>query len=328
MASIVGTGRSLPAECLSAEHLDDVHGLPQGFTASQTGVLTRYVCREESQIDLAVAACRAALQDANLSSEDVDLVLSGSSVPYQPIPTTAPLVMRELGMTDGSAAAFDVNSTCLSFLSAVQVAHQLLISGQHNIALVFSSEIASRGLPWKTHPDVAGLFGDGAAACILTKDVVPTEGIRSVLFRTYPSAFDASAIGAGGTRFSFHDEFEAFAQNSTFKMDGRSLFRLTREHFGPFVKDVLDNAGWTHQDVDLVIPHQASPAALEHMIRSTQFDPDRVINIVSNVGNQIAASLPYALDIARKDNRIKPGTKVLFLGTSAGVSFGGLAYEA
>ena len=236
--------------------------------------------------------------------------------------------MRELGIPDGSAAAFDVNSTCLSFLTALQTADRLLDSGQHVNALVFSAEVASRALPWSTEPEVAGLFGDGAAAVVLTRNANGTRGLKSVLFRTYPSAYEASEIGAGGTRFDFHKERDAFERNTLFSMDGIALFRLTIEHFNSCVDCLLDQAGWQHKDVDLVIPHQASPAALSHMVRLTKFDKDRVFDIASDYGNQIAASIPFAFDLARKQGRVGPGSKVLFLGTSAGVSIGGMAYEA
>src|SRR5690606_13205967 len=110
-------------------------------------------------------------------------------------------------------------------------------------------------------------------------------------------------------------------------MDGKELFRLASRHFGSFVTDLLARAGWAHGEVDLVIPHQASPAALAHMIRQTGFAPGRVVQIAHRYGNQIAASIPFTLDLARRGGRLRPGMRVLFLGTSAGVSFGGMALE-
>ncbi|TGR36146.1 ketoacyl-ACP synthase III, partial [Mesorhizobium sp. M8A.F.Ca.ET.198.01.1.1] len=97
----------------------------------------------------------------------VDLIVGGCGVPYQPLPASAPLVMQRLGLADGSAAAFDVNSTCLGFLTAFETASRLIEAGQFSTALVFSSEVASRALPWRDQPEVAALFGDGAAAAVL-----------------------------------------------------------------------------------------------------------------------------------------------------------------
>ncbi|MDX8448414.1 3-oxoacyl-ACP synthase III family protein [Mesorhizobium captivum] len=324
---IVGTGRAVPAKCITTSALEGRLGLGRGALEAATGVVQRYVCEAESQIDLACAAARLALEDAGLEPDALDLIIGGCGVSYQPLPTTAPLVMHRLGLTDGTAAAFDVNSTCLGFLTAFETAGRMIEAGQCETALVFSAEVASRALPWQDAPEVAALFGDGAAAAVLRR-AKPGEGsVAASLMRTYPSAWEACGIGAGGTRFDFRKEPEEFARHSLFHMDGKELFRLTTRHFNSFVAALLERAGWRHQDVDLVVPHQASPFALAHMARQTGFAPEKLVDIAARFGNQIAASMPFALDIARRDGRVAPGMKLLFLGTSAGVSFGGMALE-
>ncbi|ESY16516.1 3-oxoacyl-ACP synthase [Mesorhizobium sp. LNJC395A00] len=324
---IIGTGRAVPARCVTSRALDARLGFGDGHFEAATGIIERYVCEAESQVDLACAAARLALADAELEAGSVDLVIGGCGVPYQPLPSTAPLVMQRLGLADGSAAAFDVNSTCLGFLTAFETASRLIEAGQCRTALVFSSEIASRALPWQDQPEIAALFGDGAAAAVLQQ--APSEGrVAANLMRTYPSAYEACSIGSGGTRFDFHREPEEFARHSLFHMEGKELFRVTSRHFNGFVAELLDRAGWRHDDVDLVVPHQASPLALAHMARQTGFAREKLVDIAARYGNQIAASIPFALDVARREQRIVPGAKVLFLGTSAGVSFGGMALEA
>ncbi|WP_192181314.1 3-oxoacyl-ACP synthase III family protein [Mesorhizobium amorphae] len=325
---IIGTGRAVPASCVTSRALEQKLGLAEGKLEAATGVVERYVCEAESQIDLACAAARLALADAGIEVGAVDLIIGGCGVPYQPLPSTAPLVMQRLGLADGSAAAFDVNSTCLGFLTAFETAARLIGAGQCETALVFSSEVASRALPWEEQPEVAALFGDGAAAAILQRGE-PGEGrMAANLMRTYPSAWEACGIGSGGTRFDFHRQPEEFARHSLFHMDGKELFRVTSRHFNGFVAELLERAGWRHEDVDLVVPHQASPFALAHMARQTGFAPEKIVDISARYGNQIAASIPFALDVARRQGRVEAGAKLLFLGTSAGVSFGGMALEA
>jgi 3-oxoacyl-[acyl-carrier-protein] synthase III len=327
---ISGTGRAVPARRVTTGAIERKLGLAPGKLGGSCGVEARFVCQAESQITLAVAACQAALDDAGLSSAKIDTLIAGASVPFQPIPATAPLIMRELAMEDGSAAAFDVNSTCLSFLTGFEVAARQIDAGTVRNALVVSAEVASRGLPWQTDPETAALFGDGAGAAVLSHSDANKNSARvaAVLMRSYPSAYEACGIGAGGTRFDFAGQAQQFAANAQFAMDGKVLFRLASLHFRNFVDDLLDRAGWLRDDVDLVIPHQASPAALAHMIRQTEFKPERVVNIVTDYGNQIAASIPFALDLARRSGRVRPGGKLLMLGTSAGVSFGGIALVA
>ena len=322
--SILGTGRALPAHSLDSSQID--LELNTGKRVSSTGVNRRFVCQKETQIDLARAACLAALRAAKQRPSDIDLIVSGASVPYQPIPATAPLIMRSLGMPDGIAAAFDVNSTCLSFISALDTAALMIDNGKVRRALVVSSEIASRALPWKEQPEVAALFGDGAAAFVLgSADTASPSTIKAVRLRSYPSVFEACGIGSGGTRYDFEAEYDAFVANTKFTMDGKVLFRLTAQKFNLFVNDLLEQAGWSQSDVNLVVPHQASPAALDHLICLTGFDQDQVVRIVEDYGNQIAASIPFAFDIASEQHLLTVGRKVLLLGTSAGVSFGGAA---
>jgi 3-oxoacyl-[acyl-carrier-protein] synthase-3 len=110
-------------------------------------------------------------------------------------------------------------------------------------------------------------------------------------------------------------------------MNGRELFRLTASKFPGFVDELLASANWTRDSVDLVVPHQASALALRHLVKRCGFSRERVIDIVATHGNQIAASIPTALHIARKQQRIGRGSRVIMLGTSAGVSFGGIAIE-
>jgi len=212
-----------------------------------------------------------------------------------------------------------VNSTCLSFVTALDVCEGLLGAGGYQRALIISSEVASRALPWQTRPEVAGLFGDGAAAVVVGPGGVPLQS----RFRTYPSMYDCCHVAAGGTRFDFQAEPDAFAENSLFAMEGADLFRITTRHFVPFLDAFLDDIGWHRDEIDMVIPHQAGPVALGKMVRQCGFDPKRVVNICAEVGNQVAASIPYAL--AQVSERLSPGDKLLLLGTSAGVSFGGAA---
>ncbi len=321
----LGTGRALPLRALTSIELDRIHGLQDGYLESVCGVSRRYFCEAESQIDLAVMASLAALEEAGLSPGDIDVIISAAAVPYQPIPATAPAIQLALGIEDGACFATDINSTCLGFPVALHFANGLLMGAPNQKILIVSSEIASRGLPWETQPDVAGLFGDGAGAAIITGS--EQSSLIASHFVTLPSAYEACTIGAGGTRFDFDKEKELFATHSKFSMDGKELYRVTAKRFAPFVDTLLDRGNMKLADIDHILPHQASPAGLAHMIRLCKMQPEKVSNIAAEHGNQIAASLPFVLDHARKNGTIGKGSRVMMLGTSAGVSFGGLILE-
>lgn len=322
---IDGSGSFLPGKVVLSEELDARYGFEAGHLENASGVRSRYYAGEYSQIDMGVAAAQQALDQAGLSANDIGLVVSASGIPFQALPSTAPLIMGALGIKDGGAAAFDVNSSCASFVSALDLVGRQVSAGVCEHALIVSSEVASRGLPWEEQPDVAALFGDGAAAVVVSK--AEAGGICHSLMRSYPSQYDACEIGAGGTRIDYHGEPEEFARHTRFRMSGKDLFRVTAKHFPAFVDDLLARAGWRLEDVDVIVPHQASPHALSHMVRQLGFQAERVVNVVSELGNQIAASIPTGLDFARRDGRAGEGSKVLILGTSAGVSFAGLALQ-
>jgi 3-oxoacyl-[acyl-carrier-protein] synthase-3 len=319
---ILAAAHALPARRIPSAEIDRRCGLAAGRIEAATGVAARYHVEGESQIDLAVAAARAALDRAGLVPGRIDLVLGANAVPYQALPATAPLVARGLGIADGQAAAYDLNASCLSFLPALDHAATQIALGRARHALVFSSEIASRALDFAGDPFVAAHFGDGAAAVVLGPG---TGRIAACRFRTYPSAYAACGLRAGGTALDFHADPAAFAAEAWFRMDGEALFRLTARHFRAFTQALLDEAGWRMADVDLVLPHQASPRALARMARVLEVPPGRMVDISADYGNQVAASIPTALALAFERGLMPPGRRILMLGTAAGVSFGGLA---
>lgn len=325
---ISGTGAAVPAIKKKSSSFDEQLGKSSGWLFKRTGVKSRYVCVDESQEQLAVSAAQKALADAGLTIKDIGLVLFGAAVGRQPIPATAPLILKLLDDSGHIAAAFDVNATCLSALQAMDIADLWIKNKRCEHVLVISSEIPSRALPWENQPEIAGLFGDGAAAVVLSASEYKNVGIQKFMLETYPQGYDACQLPAGGTRFDFHNEYETFAARSFFEMNGKLLYKITADVMPGFIDRLLETTGWSKEDVDLVVPHQASSGALIHLSRRCGFSQEKIINIIANVGNQVAASLPTALEKAFQMGRITPGTKVLMIGTSAGISLGGMTYLA
>jgi 3-oxoacyl-[acyl-carrier-protein] synthase-3 len=200
----------------------------------------------------------------------------------------------------------------------------MIKTGRAKAVLVVASELASRALPWRSDPRTAGLFGDGAAAMVIEAAVEPTACALGVMhMETYAEGYSYCELRAGGTRYDFETQREEFAANAEFSMQGAALYRLSSEAAPGFIARLLEKAGWRQGDVDLVVPHQASPHALAHIVKRCGFAAERVIDLVAELGNQVAASWPIALYKAREAGRLQPGMKVLVLGTSAGISLGG-----
>lgn len=327
-AALLGTGARAGGRRLPSAEIDARLGKPAGWLETASGVICRPVLAEgETQESLALDAARQALADANLDASDVDLLLFASAVGRQPIPSTATLLKRELGLTRCASPAFDVNATCLSAVAAMEIAALYIGAGRARHVLIVASEIATRALPWADDPATAALFGDGAAALVLGAAQPAGLHLREVAIETWAEGYDYCALPAGGTRYDFHTNRAAFEENAFFRMDGHALFKLTRTHLPAFIDRLLARTGWRREDVDLVIPHQASPLALEHMVRKCGFARDRVVSTVTQTGNLVAASIPMTLDTARREGRIPPGSKILLIGTSAGVSIGGATLE-
>ncbi len=322
--AILGSGAVTPARVLTSAECDARCGLPIGHLERRTGIASRCVATSETSVGMAVEAARLAVADAALAMQDIDLILSAAAVPAQPIPAMGPAIQRGLGLLEGRTASFDINSTCLSFLTAFDLAASWLRTGRARHILIVSSEIASRALPWNDDPETAALFGDGAAAVVVGKGS-GSGGLAARHMVTLPEGYDDCELAAGGTRFSFMEDREAFETNAIFRMEGKAVFKRAAAAIEPFLAELLGKSGWNVEDVELLIPHQASRLALDHLVRRVGIPKERVVDIMAEHGNQIAASLPTALHHARQAGLLPPGRKVVMVGTSAGLSIAGLA---
>ena len=320
---VVGTGAVLPAEELTSQALDERLGLAPGTVFARTGVRRRFVERRSAAVAGAEAA-RAALAAAGLTLDDIDLLVAASGTPDQAMPSNASLLHLELGLSARGIPAFDIGASCLSFLTAIDVVDSLIATGRYRHVLVVSSDVASCGLDW-TKLEASGIFGDGAAAAVLGLSP-PGDGsaVQGRAFLTLSEGAHTCEIPGGGSRHHPSRIDEPFAPLANFRMDGPTLFRLAGERFPRFVAGLLQQAGLTLGDIDLVIPHQASEHALDFLRRRLRLPREKVIDIFADRGNQVGASLPTALHEAIVTGRLRRGQTALLVGTGAGVQIGGV----
>jgi 3-oxoacyl-[acyl-carrier-protein] synthase-3 len=318
---LLGTGAALPAECLTSAALDARLGFEAGTVEKRTGVRHRFVERG-SAAALGAEAARAALAAAGLGLGDVDCLVAAYGTPDQALPCNAALLHRELGFRDRPVPAFDVGASCLSFLVALDTLSYLIDAGRFERVLVVSSDIASCGLDWE-RLGASGIFGDGAAATVLGPSACTESALLATAFETHSEGAHLCEVPAGGSRHHPSRVAEPFGALSLFRMDGRALFRFAADRLPPFVDRLMEAAQIPLDEVSLVVPHQASRHALEYLRRRFGLPPERVVDIFAERGNQVAASLPSALDAAVRSGRLRRGDTALLLGTGAGVSFGG-----
>jgi 3-oxoacyl-[acyl-carrier-protein] synthase-3 len=221
------------------------------------------------------------------------------------------------------AACFDVNATCLSFLAAFDVASRLVAAGVHRHVLVFSSENVSHSLN-PAEPESAVLFGDAAAAVVVSHAGDSASALHLTRLQTWHSGAELSQITGGGTLHHPNDPATSMAHN-LFAMQGPRLFRKAAPLLLPFMDSLCDGAGWHRTDISAVVPHQASRHGIELGWKMLGFREDQVVQNLATRGNCIAASMPLALAEAVAAGRIRRGDTVLLFGLAAGLSLGGAA---
>lgn len=314
---IISVGCASPSRVVASTALDAKLGYPPGTVERKSGVQERRFVEDSMlQSELAAAAVRDALERADIKISDVDLLISTTGVSEQALPSTACAIARWLEMKPGTPA-FDVNASCLSFMAGLQVASSLLASRAYRRIVVVASDLASRGLDWD-QPEASLIFGDGAAAVVVENSAY--KGFRSFYLETYPVGFGHCEIRAGGTRRNPRVGVEA--KDYLFRMDGKSVFKLASQVVPHLIDKALHSAAVGLDDIDVIVPHQASHLAMKHMIDRLGFCKDKVVDIYRTHGNQVSASMPTALFHAMNSGKAVPGKRLLLLGTAAGFTAG------
>jgi 3-oxoacyl-[acyl-carrier-protein] synthase-3 len=319
---IAGSGTCRPSTLLSSVEIDRRLGRADGWCEGLSGVRTRAIADGETAVDLAAEASRRALDHAGMTASDVGCVIATAAVPHQGIPTTAVLVQRALGLSHSSVPAFDVNATCIGFLAGLDVAGALIASGRYDSVLICSADLPSRGTSWET-PEIKAIFGDGAAAVVLTRDREQERGVLALALETYSEGASACELRACGTGLDPHEDLPRFLSGTRFEMDGPLAYRVAARYLPRLLRRLLAKAGIGWEDVDVVVPHQASALAMEHMRRRLKVAPEKIVDVFATHGNQVSASLPTALHAALADGRVRAGGIALLIGTAAGVTVGG-----
>ena len=319
---LAGTGSYLPPTVLTAPVFDAMVGREQGWSERVSGIKARHVATDETVIDMATAAARQAITAAQISPRHLDCIIATGALAHQPIPTSAVLIQRALGLETSGIPAFDVNATCLGFVAALDLAGALIASGRYRTILVTAADLPTRGTRIED-PEVKAMFGDGAAAVVLRRSQTAGQGVLALRMETYGEGAAACTLRAGGTALNPHGDLAGFLAATWFEMDGPLAYRISARYMSGFFARLLDAAGVTLDQIDLVVPHQASAHALHLMRRKLGVPEEKLVDLLAERGNQVSASIPSMLDHAITSGRAKPGDKILLIGTAAGITLGG-----
>ena len=322
---ILGTGKYLPKRAVTAKDLDKRLGKADGWVERKSGVAVRYFVEHETASYMGARAAMDALQAAGVAKSDVDCIVCASAVAEQPIPATAVLIQRQLGLEYSGIPAFDVNATCLGFLTALDMLSYLIDAGRYRRVLLVSSEVASAGLNWQQHESCI-LFGDGAAAVVLGEGDGRSR-IAASRMETYSAGAAYSEIRGGGTAYPPERYNERTRAEYLFDMDGKKIFRLASQMLPAFMDRLLAEAGCRIGELHKVIPHQGSAMAMRLLQSKLDISDGQMLNIIANHGNTISASIPMGLHEGISSGSIRRGDRIALLGVAAGMSLGGMVLD-
>ncbi len=312
---ILGTGSYLPANCVTNEKLAETVDTTDEWIRTRTGIRTRYIAAEdELTSDIGVQAARQAMDAANVSSEDIDLIVLATTSPDRTFPSTASAIQEKLGIRRG--AAFDVQAVCSGFIFALATADNFLKQGMFKTALVIGAETFSRLLDWDDRSTCV-LFGDGGGAVVLAAEEDsgddPLQGVIAHHIRTDGRKADLLYVDGG---------VSSTGTVGHVRMNGPQVFKHAVTNLSSAVKHVAEQAKLDISDIDWFVPHQANQRILAGVAKKLGIDEAKVVSTVGDHGNTSAASIPLALDTAVRDGRITKGQLVLTEAMGGGFTWG------
>jgi 3-oxoacyl-[acyl-carrier-protein] synthase-3 len=314
-AVVRGVGACLPKRLVTNDELAKQVDTSDEWIAQRTGIRQRYLAGPgETTSTLGEGAARAALAEAGLAPDDIDLVIVATSTPDWTFPSTATQIQAALGIVHG--AAFDLQAVCSGFVFAVATAEKFLRSGSHRRALVIGAETFSRIIDWEDRTTCV-LFGDGAGAIVLeaspSKGGLDERGVLTTHLRSDGRHIAKLHVDGGPS---------ATQTVGHLRMEGKEVFRFAVGQVTDVVKDAFAATGLTADDLDWFVPHQANRRIIDMSAHKLGIAPEKVVATVHLHGNTSAASVPLALSVARADGRIKDGDLVMLEAVGGGFTWG------
>lgn len=303
-AGIVGIGRYLPEKVVTNADLEKVMDTSDEWIRTRTGIEERRIAEDNIDTsDMAYEAAQNAIKDAGITPMDIDLILVATVTPDHPFPSVACLIQERLGAK--KAAAMDISAACAGFMYGIITAKQFIESEVYKNILVVGVEKLSKITDWNDR-NTAVLFGDGAGAAIIG----PVSGDRGIL------SFELGADGVGAKHL-YQDEYII--------MNGREVFKFAVRQMGESCVNVLEKAGLTNEDVDLLIPHQANIRIMEASRQRLELPAEKMSKTVHKYGNTSSASIPISIVEEVEAGKIKDDDVIVMVGFGGGLTWGAIA---
>lgn len=318
--AILGTGSYAPERVLTNDDLAAVVDTSDDWIRSRSGIRERHIAADgETASDMGVQAARRALEDAGLQPADIDLLIVATITPDMQMPAAACLIQHKLGIPT-TAACFDLNAACTGFIYALDTACAMVQSGRYRKGLVIGVEKLSAIIDWQDRTTCV-LFGDGAGAAVVGMSDVPGRGLIGTRLGTNGEGVDLLYISHGGSTNPTTPESIA-RRDHCLRMKGKEVFKQAVRVMDEAARDLLEQHQVRADQISLVIPHQANLRIIEAISQYLELPMDRFFVNLERYGNTSAASIPIALDEARRSGRIGPGDLTLLVAFGAGLTYG------
>jgi 3-oxoacyl-[acyl-carrier-protein] synthase III len=318
-AGIIGMGHAYPEGVLTNADLEKIVETSDEWITSRTGIKQRHKARDDEYTSqFGVLAAKQALTRAGLEPTDIDIIICATTSPDQIMPSTGALIQAQLGANN--AAGMDVFAACSGFLYGVTMVESMIRTGQIRHALVIGAEILTKFVDY-TDRSTCVIFGDGAGAAVLGP-VAKDKGILATKIRSDGRYEDQLNAPGGGTKLgTTHQTIDD--RLHFFKMKGNELFKIAVRSMADISREMLDKAGYTVDDVDIVIPHQANQRITDAVASRLGVPEEKVYSNIAEHGNTSSASIPIAMDECIESGKIKEGSLVLLTAFGGGVTWGG-----
>jgi 3-oxoacyl-[acyl-carrier-protein] synthase-3 len=318
---LTGWGRYAPEHVLSNADLERMVDTSDEWIVTRTGIRERRVAgRHETTASMGAVAGLRAIHTAGLEADDIDLIILATLTPDYWMPSTAALVKEAIGNT--RAPAFDVSAACSGFVYAYATASAYLTSGMARNALVIGAELLTRFLDYEDRGTCI-LFGDGAGAVVLSATDEPTASV-GIELTTDPQGAYMIWLPAGGSACP-PSPATLERKEHKIRMEGKETYRFATRTLASTALAAVGKAGWTQDDVDLIIPHQANVRIIEAVAKGLDLPMDKIFVNLHKYGNTSAASVPIALAEAVNEGRVQVGDKLVFVAFGAGFTSGAVA---
>jgi 3-oxoacyl-[acyl-carrier-protein] synthase-3 len=315
---ITGTGINVPKKILTNADLEKMVDTTDEWIVTRSGISERHLVEDGvCTSDLGAGAGKKALESAGLAAEELDLIIVGTMSPDTIFPSSACVVQEKLGAKN--AAAFDVSAACSGFLFILSIAEQYIRTGTYKNILVVGAETMSRFVDWEDRTTCV-LFGDGAGAVVLQGRDEDSRGIISTRLFTDGSYRDTLYLPAGGSACPASAE-SVEKRKHYLKMEGKELFKIAISALTDASRTILEDTGFTLDDVDVFIPHQANIRIIKMVANLLDMPMEKVYTNIERYGNTSASSIPIALDEAVRTGRIKKGDLVLLAAFGSGLTW-------